>query len=144
MKFNNKNKIIPILASFLAEHILENKKLYEGRVLVPVPGAEGKSRLDTAAAFCDWLNEKFGFKTMKILDKTRKIKPQYSLSVKERRQNVKDAFIVRDGISLKETAILLIDDIYTSGATVYNCTKALVAAGAQDVKVLTLARTVSE
>ena len=39
--------------------------------------------------------------------------------------------------------LLLVDDIYTSGATVNECTRVLLRSGAREVQVLTLGRTVS-
>jgi competence protein ComFC len=44
---------------------------------------------------------------------------------------------------LKGKNLLLIDDVYTSGATVNECSRVLLHDGAKDVYVLTLARTVS-
>jgi predicted amidophosphoribosyltransferase len=44
--------------------------------------------------------------------------------------------------SLKKQKVLLVDDVYTSGATVNECSRALVQGGAAEVTVLTLARTI--
>lgn len=64
----------------------------------------------------------------------------------ERRKNVKNAFIVpehsRERIS--DRHILLIDDVYTTGATLNECTKALKAAGASKVSCVTLARALKD
>lgn len=59
-----------------------------------------------------------------------------------RAKNVKNAFAVRQKDTLKITGknILLIDDVYTTGATVSECAKALLKAGAAQVNILTLAR----
>ncbi|HEX9445992.1 MAG TPA: phosphoribosyltransferase family protein, partial [Candidatus Binatia bacterium] len=60
----------------------------------------------------------------------------------ERRKNVRRAFAVSPAGSIAGKAVLLIDDVYTSGATVNECARALMRAGAREVSVLTLARTV--
>lgn len=68
--------------------------------------------------------------------------PQINLSKKEREENVKGVFFLRDKNRLKDKSILLIDDVYTSGATVNECAKVLRKAEACKVDVLTLARAV--
>jgi ComF family protein len=66
--------------------------------------------------------------------------PQSQLTVDERRRNVRDAFAVHPERPVKNKTILLVDDVYTSGATVNECSRALQRAGAKEVYVLTLAR----
>jgi ComF family protein len=66
--------------------------------------------------------------------------PQVELRPKERRDNVKGAFTVPDPALVKGKNILLIDDVYTTGATVRECAKVLRRAGARRVDVLTVAR----
>ncbi len=63
---------------------------------------------------------------------------QIGKSMKEREENVKGAFSVTG--TVKNKSILLIDDVYTTGATVSFCAKALKKAGARFVDVYTLAR----
>lgn len=65
---------------------------------------------------------------------------QVSLSRAERLQNVKGAFQVRYGNRLRGKNALLIDDVFTTGATVNECARMLKEAGAGSVQVLTLAR----
>jgi ComF family protein len=57
-----------------------------------------------------------------------------------RRETVVDAFQVRRTRLVEGERILLIDDVFTTGATVSACTSVLKEAGAQDVFVLTVAR----
>ena len=59
---------------------------------------------------------------------------------KEREKNMKGAFTVIDNAKIKGKNIILIDDVYTTGATINQCTKTLIQAGAGKVAVLTLAR----
>ena len=66
--------------------------------------------------------------------------PQVGLNPKERRANVKGAFGVPDPALVKGKNILLIDDLFTTGATVQECAKVLKKAGARRVEVLTVAR----
>lgn len=55
--------------------------------------------------------------------------------------NIKGAFGVRYPHKLRKKSLLLIDDVYTTGATVRECAQVLLKAGADRVEVLTLART---
>lgn len=70
----------------------------------------------------------------------KKTRPQIHLSPKERRKNIRSAFRVREPEILEGKTILLIDDVFTTGATVEECAKELVKSGADRVHVLTLAR----
>ncbi len=60
---------------------------------------------------------------------------------KARALSVENAFEVKRPVFIKGEKVLLIDDIYTSGATVSNCAKVLKESGADKVYVFTLART---
>jgi ComF family protein len=76
---------------------------------------------------------------MDILFKKKETPPQVSLSAKERLSNLKNAFEVKGDI--QDLRLLLVDDVMTTGATVTECSKMLIKAGAKEVIVLTLART---
>lgn len=73
------------------------------------------------------------------LKRTRWTEPQVNLKGRERKINVKGAFeVVKD---VRGKRVLLVDDVYTTGATVSECSKVLKKSGVKDVCVLTLART---
>ncbi len=76
--------------------------------------------------------------------RTRKTPSQGTLSAKERTTNVAGAFRVHENkkSALKGRTIFLIDDVFTTGATLNGCTKALRKAGAAEVHALTLSRVV--
>lgn len=61
---------------------------------------------------------------------------------KDRIQNVKNSFGVRNTSNVEGKSVLLIDDVLTTGATAENCAKALKKAGARAVYVLTVARSI--
>lgn len=75
---------------------------------------------------------------MDILSKTKETRPQIGLGARERAVNLKNSFAVRG--RLHKTRLLLIDDVMTTGATARECAKALMKAGAEEVVVITLAR----
>lgn len=66
---------------------------------------------------------------------------QTTLSRKERLKNLRGAFAVTRPESIARKRVLLIDDVFTTGATVNECAKTLRKAGSGDVFALTLGRT---
>ncbi|MCK4389529.1 MAG: ComF family protein [Desulfobacterales bacterium] len=76
------------------------------------------------------------------LSRSRWTEPQTTLSRPERQKNIKGAFSLRSVEKIKGQKILLVDDVYTTGATVNECARVLMKAGAEFVDVLTLARAV--
>jgi ComF family protein len=79
---------------------------------------------------------------MDLLIRTFNTKPQTELSMKERPGNVRNAFEVASHLPEGVKTILLLDDVYTTGATVRACAKTLKKAGAKEIHVFTVARTV--
>jgi ComF family protein len=78
-----------------------------------------------------------------ILRRVHYTKPQMRLDRAARLRNVTRAFHASDA-KLRDKTILLVDDVVTTGATVNACARALKKAGAREVRVLALARTVRE
>ena len=77
-----------------------------------------------------------------VLERRRWTEPQTGLGRKERLVNIKNAFHLRNGSKITGKRILLVDDVYTTGATVNECAKVLLKGGAGHVDVLTLARAI--
>ncbi len=75
-----------------------------------------------------------------LLRRVRPTQSQFQLSPRQRRLNLRGAFSVARPEKITGRDILLIDDIYTTGATARECSKTLLAAGARSVHILTLAR----
>jgi competence protein ComFC len=67
---------------------------------------------------------------------------QYQLTAVERHENVKDAF-AGNPAKLNGRGVLLVDDIITTGATMENCTKALLTSGASRVYCISVARVIA-
>jgi competence protein ComFC len=74
------------------------------------------------------------------LRRKRYTKAQAALTEVQRRDNLKDSFCVRNVQQIAGKRILLIDDVFTTGATLRSAAATLKAAGASHVTALTLAR----
>ena len=73
-----------------------------------------------------------------VLHRDRETAAMRSMSARERQNNLKKAFHVY-GNSVRLKSIMLIDDIYTTGATIDACAMPLLEAGAEEVSYMTLA-----
>ena len=83
---------------------------------------------------------RFGLTVATNLRRTRYTNSQAGLSERERRDNLKDSFFVKNARQVAGQRILLVDDVYTTGATLRAAAKSLKDAGAVHVSALTLAR----
>jgi ComF family protein len=78
--------------------------------------------------------------TRGLLRRGRPTESQFGLTARERRRNLKGAFTVRKVEAVRGKTVLLVDDIYTTGATARECSRTLLEAGAAKVLVATLTR----
>ena len=74
------------------------------------------------------------------LSRIRSTSPQVGKKRAERLKNVRGAFVATPEVEGK--TILLVDDVYTTGATLEACTQALLERGAREVRVLAIARVI--
>ena len=74
-----------------------------------------------------------------VLQRRRATRSQWKLSRLERAENVADVFSVKYGMAVQGKTILLVDDIYTTGATLEACARALKRKGAARVTGLVIA-----
>jgi predicted amidophosphoribosyltransferase len=92
-----------------------------------------------AGALAHGLGVAWNLPVAQLLTRTRPSSRQTGLHFDERRRNVIGAFAARRPVP---RAVLLVDDVYTTGATVSAAAAALRAGGADTVAVVTFARTV--
>jgi ComF family protein len=76
-----------------------------------------------------------------VMERIRATLPQTGLDRKGRLSNVKKAFALCMPEAVKDRRVLVVDDVYTTGATASECAQVLLSGGAREVDVLTLART---
>lgn len=75
-----------------------------------------------------------------LLRRTRNTPAQTSLDGDARRKNLRAAFVVTGKNLVQGKSVCLVDDVFTTGTTVSECSRVLMAAGVAEVTVLTMAR----
>jgi predicted amidophosphoribosyltransferase len=130
------------LGSLAAELVVEALPRPSGRFVTFVP-PDGDRSLKRGhhppARLAHELGRRWELPVAPILERTRPLRPQRGLGRDERRRNVRDAFRAAAPVS---GPVVLVDDVYTTGATASAAASALCRAGATSVDVVTFARTV--
>jgi ComF family protein len=132
------------LGSFMADFSFPDLDFSEYSLLVPVPLHIKRLRergFNQSLLLAKELGKKHKLPVnFSLLKRCRFTLTQTGLNRNEREKNIKGAFIVTDKKKIAGENIILIDDVYTTGATINECARVLMKAGAQRVAVLTLAR----
>lgn len=142
-KFNEKSYFYKTLEKI----IINNKKIYgfmkNYDIIIPVPMYKTKKWLRgynqvelIARELSKDLNIPLKCTTLTKIKDTKK---QSSLTRAERKQNIKNAFIVKNASDIENKKILLFDDIITTGSTLNECSKTLKKAKVKEVAILTIA-----
>jgi ComF family protein len=130
------------LAALAAELVAEVVPCPAADVITYIP-PDGKRRLERGyhppELLANELAARWGLERAVLLRRARGSARQTGLNLSERRQNVRGTFM-QTGQSPR--TVVLVDDVYTTGATVAAAATALRAAGAAHVVVVTFARTV--
>ena len=125
--------------------LVANRLLDDIDTIIPVPLHRRrlfKRRFNQSAYLAQHLNKLNNIPVdVMSLTRVKATPPQVGLSRSERQKNVRGAFKVLNNNKIKGKRLLLIDDVFTTGATVEACAKVLVKAGAENVAILTFART---
>lgn len=115
----------------------------EADVLVPVPTTRRRLRqrgFNQAALLCEVIARETGMPMEEALTRTKEREAQTHLRAQQRRKNLVGTMCATRLLSGKR--IILVDDVYTTGATAREAARALKAAGASSVSVFAAARTV--
>jgi ComF family protein len=146
LRFKHADRIdmAPTLARWMARAGAE--LLADADVIAPVPLHWSRlfaRRYNQAALLANGLSALSGVPAApRLLERRRRTISQGSMGRAQRLKNVKRAFAVRDPARAAGRAVLLVDDVLTTGATAGECARVLLAAGAAHVDVLTVARVV--
>lgn len=141
-KYDGSKYIADSLSKLLYEYFVSLNIRVD--VVVPVPlylYREFERGFNQAEELCKYfVNNNFNV-DMAGVAKVKNTQMQASLSLNERKENILDAFRVLTPNKFKGKVVLLVDDVYTSGSTFSELTKAILKTGASKVYCLSLART---
>jgi ComF family protein len=142
-KYEGKTYLTPFFASWMAEGLNRYWEPGSLDLLIPVPLHTRRLRergFNQSLLLVRELSRRTGIPYRKsILQKKKSTIPQVNLSGVEREKELRGTFHVIGKEELSGLSVLLIDDVYTTGATVNECSKVLLRGGAKRVDVLTLA-----
>ena len=142
LKFGRNREVAVPLARKLAAGIASAGWLADAIVPLPLHASRARQRTyNQSEVIATHLARELRIPVLRALQRTRATYTQARLERSQREQNVKGAFVVSASVAGLE--LLLLDDVYTSGATATEATYALIAAGAKRVRVVTLARAVN-
>ncbi len=135
-------EIFKDLGYFISKDLLRYWQIFEGKVyfLTPVPLTKTKlvkRGFNQSEILAKIISELTGYKIFNGLEKIKETKDQAELDFKERLQNLKSAF------KLKEKPpqyVILIDDIKTTGTTLKECARLLKENGTKEIIALTILR----
>jgi len=142
-KFKNSSGYALIYGRLLADCIRETPEMeYDLITWVPLSEKHLRKRgYDQAYLLAEAAAVELDDKPVKTLIKPHDVQAQSELGDKnERSANIKGAYIASDPEFIKDKTVLLIDDIITTGSTLSECAKVLLAAGAKRIVCATLAR----
>ena len=140
LKYGNGRRLAPQLAELIAAKLGGEFDGADFITFVPITRKKRVERgYNQAKLLADELGRIVGKKPVALLRRARASVPQSGLSLDERRRNVRGAFEATRSV---QGRALLIDDVYTTGSTADECARALLKAGAGEVLVATVARTV--
>jgi competence protein ComFC len=133
------------LAEYAAACLDGDNELWNGaEFLVPVPLHPARRRergFNQSRLLARDLARLRGMRVLgACLVKTKNVRPQAGLHAADRETNVKGTYAVRRPWKVEGKTIILVDDVSTTGATMRECARVLVKAGAREVRAITIAR----
>ena len=145
-KFKKKTNLADPLGVLMVKYLSRHLDMNKIDLVVPVPLHQSRFNergFNQSELLSHVITRYYDVPTVSgMLFRTRRTFPQFDLPKKERFKNIKGAFEVKGSALLKEKNVLLVDDIYTTGSTISECTRMMKEGGAGNVHVLTLSRVV--
>lgn len=145
VKYQGVWKGLPEIAPVVARYYHHK---FNFNFLIPVPlskSRESSRGFNQAAILAKSLQKNLGenVSVADVLKRTRNTKPQFELKFSERKQNVSNAFALRDAVipgKISGESFCLIDDVATTGSTLFECARVLKSHSAANVFAITIAR----
>jgi competence protein ComFC len=140
LKYDGDISVLPALVQQTLELIQVQPDLSKVDIILPVPSSTQR-KVNPVLVYCEALALKLNLPVQSLVSKNRATQPQKEMrTLPQKRANVAGAFVLGGDVSNKR--ILLVDDLFDSGATIEEITRLLTQRGAARVNVLTLTRTI--
>lgn len=143
-KYSDHSHMYKMFGRLMVKTIKENDFEYVD-LIVPVPlhvNRLKKRGYNQAELLASFIGAEFDLKVdTKALIRQTETSAQNKLDKSERAKNIEGVFNILDNFDFSQKKILLIDDIYTTGSTVDECSKVMIEHGAEEIFVATLAAT---
>ncbi len=148
-KFQGRTRLAPLFGRLLADVVADEAArgelpLEACAALVPVPLHPNRRRwrgFNQAELLCESLSERTGIPVWSdVILRVRDTVPQVNISGSERLTNVRGAFEAPSRSKLNAAAVILLDDVMTTGATMEECARVLRKSGVAAVYGLTVTR----
>jgi len=144
LKYGREVWMARVLAAWLVEGMGDIRfRGIDFDAIVPVPLHPRRLRereFNQAAVLAGHLARASNIPVIEPLARHHYTGTQTKLDRKERRQNLRGAFILRKNADVTDKDLLLVDDVLTTGSTLDACAAVLLAEGAASVRALTVAR----
>lgn len=142
-KYDRKIPLGKRLAQSLGEKIASDKNLSNCDLVIPVPLHRARKRergFNQSEILAEGMSNVINVAVLKdVLKRKKNTKDQTLLNVQQRKENVEGAFTVTRPDKVIGKHIILVDDVMTTGATLNECAKMLLEAGAERIFAVTLA-----
>ena len=143
-KFQEKAYVYKAFVKFLIKNKKVCRFLKSYDIIIPVPihyNRKLERGYNQSALIAKQIAKYLGIKYEdKVLYKKINNKPQSTKNKEERKQNVIGVYDIKNEYKILNKKILLLDDIYTTGSTVNECSRILKKNGAKKVDIITIAK----
>lgn len=146
LKFNNKRYTAKPLSNILFDYFCHSPEFLDTQIIIPVPlhSSRLKQRgYNQTILMLENFKEKYNV-CLDAVIRTKQTESQRTKDAKERFENMKNSFKVVKPELIKNKKVLIVDDVFTTGATCNSLAKELLKSGAKQVKCLTLCNTTKE
>ena len=140
-KFGGREFYAKTYAEYMADALRDAHAEFDVLSYVPLHPRRKRSRgYDQAQLLAVELGKLLDMEPKPLLRKKRNVSPQSGMGdVAQRRANISGCYELLPGAEVAEKRILLVDDVFTSGATLSECARMLLLAEAQEVSAVTVA-----
>lgn len=143
-KFNEKSYLYRSFVNFLLKQqkVFEIIKTYDIILPVPISKKRYKQRgYNQTELIAREISKRAGIELVtNCVYKERNNVPQSTLNKEDRIENVKNTYIIKNSKIIKDKRVIILDDIYTTGSTVNECSKLLKQNNVKEILVMTIAK----